>query len=494
MLFTYVFASEEYNEYVCSNFNDAFGFFVSGPGIDGPYTNNAVNIALIPASDVEVSINTVNGGEAGVYGQGSICSASDPNWQSNVAYFIDNDFNPSSNTVQYDGFTVPLIASVGVQCGEVYHIKLAIGDAFDYLLDSAVFIESNSFSSYDYTVEAIVNDYPENGEEAGLVEGCVAGGFAISRPAGLGAQTIQLTWSGTASTSEDFDFLPTEITMEAGETAHFISVEPLFDGTEESTEILTLAFPFENSCGNNSVAEASILLYDYESPEIIAQTEVESCPGALIALAFEPFGGLEPYSWMWPDESMEYTFETTAMNDTTCDLIFSDYCNSIIETAFLVTVPSPLHWDMDSVFCSGDLIELNFNGGTAPYEIQADVEIDWTDELHFTANEAGFITLTLTDDCNTTITHTLDIQDCTLMIPNVFTPNNDGVNDRLVISGLEEVGTVGIEVFNRWGNQVFASAGYLNNWDAYGVSEGVYYLTVHLPNGDSIQRQLTILR
>ncbi|HPI86276.1 MAG TPA: choice-of-anchor L domain-containing protein, partial [Bacteroidales bacterium] len=36
--FKYCFGSEEYHEYV-DQFNDAFGFFISGPGISGPYSN-----------------------------------------------------------------------------------------------------------------------------------------------------------------------------------------------------------------------------------------------------------------------------------------------------------------------------------------------------------------------------------------------------------------------------------------------------------------------
>lgn len=53
--FRFVFASEEYPEYVCSSFNDAFGFFLSGPGISGPFQNGAVNLALVPGGSIPIA-------------------------------------------------------------------------------------------------------------------------------------------------------------------------------------------------------------------------------------------------------------------------------------------------------------------------------------------------------------------------------------------------------------------------------------------------------
>lgn len=129
LFFSYVFASEEYNEYVNSNVNDVFGFFVDGN-----------NIALIPGTTTPVSINTVNGGNP--YGTAA----------SNSSYFINNDLDDGGPffDIEYDGFTKVLQASlIGLNAGQTYTIKLGIADAGDDVWDSAVFLQAGSFTDTD---------------------------------------------------------------------------------------------------------------------------------------------------------------------------------------------------------------------------------------------------------------------------------------------------------------------------------------------------------
>ncbi len=140
LTFNYVFASEEYNEYVCSAFNDVFGFFLSGPGLSGPYDNGGINIAIIPETTLPVAINNVNNGSIGSAGSGANCSVIQLN---NTEYYIDNESNGAFSSTQYDGFTVTLQAGAKVECGQQYHIKLAIADAADAILDSGVFLEES---------------------------------------------------------------------------------------------------------------------------------------------------------------------------------------------------------------------------------------------------------------------------------------------------------------------------------------------------------------
>ena len=122
--FQYVFSSEEYNEWVNSSFNDVFGFFLDG-----------VNIAKIPGSDVTVSINNVNNGNP--YGYNV----------SNPQYFVNNDLTDGGGNImtEMDGMTVVLSVQANVSPGTSHHIKMAIADAGDYILDSNVFIKAGSF-------------------------------------------------------------------------------------------------------------------------------------------------------------------------------------------------------------------------------------------------------------------------------------------------------------------------------------------------------------
>src|SRR5690554_4002142 len=102
--FNYVFASKEYPSFTCSNYNDAFGFFLSGAGITGPYTNNSKNIALIPGTEIPVAINTVNSGVPSGSYPASNCSDLNPDWVEHSQYFVSNSNQPSGD-VQFPGMT-----------------------------------------------------------------------------------------------------------------------------------------------------------------------------------------------------------------------------------------------------------------------------------------------------------------------------------------------------------------------------------------------------
>ncbi|HTB05684.1 MAG TPA: choice-of-anchor L domain-containing protein [Bacteroidia bacterium] len=135
--FQYSFGSNEEPHYVGSKYLDDFGFFLSGPGIAGPFSHGAINLALVPKTTTAVYINSVN------------CTT-------NSAYYVCN--YPSSTgcsscpatlaatTVGYNGFTTVLTAKASVQCGKKYHIKLGVGNIGNGKFDSGVFLKAGSFT------------------------------------------------------------------------------------------------------------------------------------------------------------------------------------------------------------------------------------------------------------------------------------------------------------------------------------------------------------
>lgn len=134
--FRYVFASEEYGafgQYFCSQFNDVFAFFVSGPDPNSATPYNNKNIALVPGTTTPVSINNVGPTFCGLSGL------------DNHQFFRDN---PSgSPMLEYDGMTTVLEAKVALKPCQTYRFKLGVMDVGDDRLDSGVFLEAGSFKS-----------------------------------------------------------------------------------------------------------------------------------------------------------------------------------------------------------------------------------------------------------------------------------------------------------------------------------------------------------
>jgi len=83
-------------------------------------------------------------------------------------------------------------------------------------------------------------------------------------------------------------------------------------------------------------------------------------------------------------------------------------------------------------------------------------------------------------------------------IPNVFTPNGDGVNDSFVIPGLENYNANQLTVMNRWGATVYDKKGYKNEWNGQGLNEGTYFYLLRVQTGTGkwnvYKGYLTLLR
>lgn len=105
--------------------------------------------------------------------------------------------------------------------------------------------------------------------------------------------------------------------------------------------------------------------------------------------------------------------------------------------------------------------------------------------LNLQAAGVGPVTVThvLEGLCGDSDTHVLDILACEVELVNIFTPNGDGKNDRLVFRYIELYPDNQLTVYNRNGAVVFEAEGYDNEWDGDGASDGTHYFVLRLPEG-----------
>ncbi len=323
--FSYVFASEEYPEYVCGSVNDAFGFFLSGPNPGGGnYT--AQNLALIPDpnnpsvyTSTPVSINTVNPGVAGSSGSAANCNAIDPNWSQYSFFYAGNN---TSTNYEYDGNTVVLTCRAAVICNETYHIKLAIGDGGDGAFDSGVFLEGGSFTSVGVSVDAGILNGATN-----LYEGCNAAYFAFSRPDTLEDLTVNFIWSGTAINGSDYFQVPDSIVLNEGAYTDTIFILPIVDNSTEPTETVELLILIETCNGNFDTISASLTIDDYTPISLSLPDSLNVC-NELVNLNPNYSGGLPPLVFSW--SSGQQTDSISFMPDLTqtYTLSINDECAS----------------------------------------------------------------------------------------------------------------------------------------------------------------------
>jgi len=210
--FRYCFASEEYPEYSCSNFNDVFGFFIKG----GTQYPNATNIAKVPGTNLPVSISNVHPAD------GIGCPSV------NVQYFNGN--NNTNKQPTYDGFTDVFTAQAVVTPCVEYTIKLAIADVSDGVWDSGVFLEAKSFGTSSLKVEVATV-----GADGTLVEGCTEGTLTFSLPVAP-PQNFLIDYNvwGTATSGLDYQAIPTGLFIPAGQKQISVPLIAFSDNITES--------------------------------------------------------------------------------------------------------------------------------------------------------------------------------------------------------------------------------------------------------------------
>ena len=484
--FNYVFGTDEYMEYVSGGFADVFAFVLSGVTTPLP----ATNIALIPNTSTPVTALNVN---ANV----------------NPAYYVDNE-NPPGTTAQYDGFTVVLTAQYPILCGETYHIKLACADALDGIVDGGVFLEAGSFTTGQVNLSSQIS-YGSNNDST-LYEGCGQACVILARQGNISnADTVSLVIGGTAlNNGTDFiPQIPSTVIFQPGQDSIVLCVSALQDGNPEGLETLTISSTVSGPCVQ-SVNSLTIYISDFLPIDVDAGPDTSLCTSSPITINPVVTGGVEPYNYLWSNNATTPSITVSPTVTTSYIVTVTDPCGSpagtdtvtvfLPSTNPLTTMPTS-----DLTLCSGDpaTIGISASGGSQPYTFQwatltGPTILPNPNGLSntFTPAASGTFVVVTRDGCNAFRMDTIsvNIHDCSVIPPNVFTPNNDGTNDLLVFYGLDNFPNSSLTIYNRWGNKIYESADYHNDWNGSGVSDGTYYYILMESDGTNLTGFITILK
>lgn len=378
--FNFSLGSEEYNEWVGSQFNDVFGFFISGPGIAGdPGIGADHNIALVPNSTQPVTINNVNNG-------------------ANSIYYHDNT---GDSEIQYDGYTVGLSAVSAVQPCQTYHLKLIVADATDNDYDSGVFIEK--VRSNPVTIEGFTNS---GGPD--LVEGCNNGYVRFTRSTVDNQPlTLQYFLQGTATNGLDYQTIGNPnpnvvktITIPANQPFVDRPITTIINPAGEPDESLIFILGNPN-CPAMALDTVTMNLVDTLVGSL-APTPPGICLGG--SVQFNVTGG-NTYSWS-PATGLS---ATNIANPVATPTVSTQYVVTISDVAGctrsfrrLIRVSNmSLSATTTNLLCNGGTngaINLTVSGGLAPFSYS------WTGPNGFTANsedisflQAGTYTVNVTD-------------------------------------------------------------------------------------------------
>lgn len=491
VIFNYVFASEEYPEFVGMGYNDVFGFFVTDLT-----TNQTQNVALLPNTNVPVAIDNVN---ADSYSQ----------------YY--HSVNTNSPWMQYDAYVGPLAATFSVVPCRWYHLKLAVSNVGDTYYDSAVFLQAQSFSADATTAQMIYDreDLPV------VVQDCNTCTVVFSQAEAQSQDVvIPLTYSGTAINGVDVTALPSSVTIPAGQTTASIVVSAIGDFTPD-TLVLNIHY-VSVACGDE---EITITLYVCKNDGIeVTSHDVIVCQPAE-SISVEVVSGMSgdvqwnPSNMLANPNSLTTGFVSNPTEPTYYTVTVWDrfHCTSST-TTFLYGFGDPTMDTIRATICEGQVYNrYGFNEmaeGTYTHQTQSSygcdsiitlilkvlspqvsIEVGSTDlcedgyvelttqmsgdRIHWSnGSDADRITVTTPGTYVATVTEgtcivtdMVNIEVCPdveIYVPNAFTPSSeDGINDvfQIYVSGPADLEMFEIKIFDRWGMLVFQSNEIHFSWD-----------------------------
>jgi gliding motility-associated-like protein len=227
-----------------------------------------------------------------------------------------------------------------------------------------------------------------------------------------------------------------------------------------------------NKCGT---ARDTIVVQQERKPQVELGPDTNICRGSPVKLTAHVSGS---NSYIWRNGSTDSV--RLVSREGKYILTAANTCGTASDTvAVSVHQPRPIELQPDTAICQSDTLLLDA-GPAASYRWQ-----DGSVGRHHQVTEAGTYSVSITGayNCSNTDSVRVTARGCAgeLFIPNAFTPNNDELNDGFRVYG-ENVQSLHIRIFNRWGELVFESRSSSSSWNGtykgQPATEGVYIYVV----------------
>lgn len=322
----FIFASEEYGVLYCGNL-DNFGIFVSGPNINGPFSNNAKNIAVID--------NTNPPQYASIY------NINNTNLNCAWAYNHSNLYvsNQGETNLVYQGHTKMLSAHFSTLCGVTYHLKICVAEALDKTFDSGILLKAGSLRSLHRQTKHAGNS--DNLNPSLLVENCNNGSLTLTKTIPVDStQTFYIhindASTGVAASSNlalegiDFANMPDTVILAAGQTSLTLPINVISDTLTELNE--HLFFGISESCNPTYVDTFSMSIVG-NSNLAFNLTDAVVCSGDSISITPNILFAPEPFHYLWSTGDTTSSIRITPTQDSTfVSLTITSPCSNLTLT------------------------------------------------------------------------------------------------------------------------------------------------------------------
>jgi len=344
--FRYVFASNEYLTAVCTNYDDIFGFFISGINPSGGnYVNK--NIALVPGTNLPVSINTINDGS--------------PNGTVTPCFLTYTQYYHTLNqNLTYKGATLPLTAWAKVVPCTSYHIKMAICDVSNAIYDSGVFLEANSFTSPQVMVSKSLTN-PAASDTA-MIRGCNNAIIKLKLPNRVSYNyPVQIIKQGTAINGIDYPAIPDTVFIPANSDSVLITISPFNNTSFTSPKQLKLLIK-TSACNYDT-----LIIYILPNLPLIANAKGDTsiCGLSTIQITASGSGGILPYLFTWNNGDTNTQRLVSPTTTTLYQLTLKDKCNQSAKDSVLISVYPDITLTVTAnptSICFGERVQLNVSG------------------------------------------------------------------------------------------------------------------------------------